>query len=145
VIPRKTSRSATADAVNEPRDLVSLGRRNGSEAIASHSANQRQVTICDGRDALGVVEFVNGNYTATDINGVIVGTFDSVLEAARSFKPRRCRPMAFERDDVGIDCPRCGRSVQVRKHKQITAKTLRQPYYYSTTIPRAARKQSASS
>lgn len=31
----------------------------------------------------------------------------------------------------GDPCPRCGRKTQIREHKKITARELRQPFYYS--------------
>lgn len=31
----------------------------------------------------------------------------------------------------GIACPRCGRATQIRAHKEITGKHLRQPFYYT--------------
>ena len=31
----------------------------------------------------------------------------------------------------GPCCPRCGRPTQIRKHREIGSKQLRQPYYYS--------------
>jgi hypothetical protein len=34
-------------------------------------------------------------------------------------------------EGAGIDCPRCGKPTQIREHKQVTDKQLRQPFYYS--------------
>lgn len=34
-------------------------------------------------------------------------------------------------DRIGPPCPRCGHDTQVRVHKRITDKLLRQPFYYS--------------
>ena len=31
----------------------------------------------------------------------------------------------------GIPCPRCGRPTQIREHKEVTPKQLRQPFYYA--------------
>jgi hypothetical protein len=34
-------------------------------------------------------------------------------------------------DGNGEPCPRCGGPTQIREHEQVTARQLRQPYYYS--------------
>jgi len=32
--------------------------------------------------------------------------------------------------EAGPPCPRCGRPMQIRKHRRIGSKQLRQPYYF---------------
>jgi hypothetical protein len=32
---------------------------------------------------------------------------------------------------IGDPCPRCGQLTEVREHRSVTAKLLRQPFYYS--------------
>lgn len=34
-------------------------------------------------------------------------------------------------DGAGVPCPRCGVTSQLRYHKEITEKLLKQPFYYS--------------
>ena len=42
---------------------------------------------------------------------------------------RACKPVVVGKN--GDPCPRCGCRTEIRQHKQIRAKHLRQPFYYS--------------
>jgi hypothetical protein len=44
--------------------------------------------VTDGRTALGVVEQIDGVFTAIDLTGEIIGTFRTLYEAARALPER---------------------------------------------------------
>jgi len=61
-----------------------LGRRIGPDAISKRGLNQHRVTIYDGRDAVGTVALTDGAFVAVTGTGEVVGSFDTLVAAARS-------------------------------------------------------------
>jgi hypothetical protein len=86
VARRKARRLATARSVDEPRDAVSLGRRNGSHAIPSCPNEQRSLAVSDGRESIGTVEVCDGTFVALDINGNGIGRYGTLKLAVRSLR-----------------------------------------------------------
>lgn len=64
-------------------------------------------SVAHGRTLVGTIDLIGGSFVATDIHGVITGTFRTRLEAARSFPDststnsgRRQRPLASTKRTV---------------------------------------------
>jgi hypothetical protein len=47
--------------------------------------------VTSGRDPLGVIELVDGAFIAIDVDGIEIGRFDSLKQAARAFNDGRAR------------------------------------------------------
>jgi hypothetical protein len=45
---------------------------------------QVHFAVSDGRVALGTIDVIDGMFVATDINGIVIGKFTTLGEAARA-------------------------------------------------------------
>jgi hypothetical protein len=60
-------------------------RKEFSHVPSSRSSDSKQYTVTDGRTALGTVELISGAFVAIASTGEVVGSFNTLVAAARSF------------------------------------------------------------
>jgi hypothetical protein len=69
--------------LNDDRSSAKRPRRSSREHPTS-----RTFAVTDGRLSIGKIELVDGFFTTIDIDGVIVGIFDTLRAASRAFPER---------------------------------------------------------
>jgi hypothetical protein len=57
-------------------------------ALRFHPTCSQTFAVCDGRLAVVSIEIVGGGFTAIDIDGGVLGTFDTLREPTRAFPER---------------------------------------------------------
>jgi hypothetical protein len=70
--------------VNEGQD-TSFGK---TRVQAFKSSCHVKQAVYDGRDAVGIVELIDGAFIAVDTTGEIVGSFRTLSQAVRAFPAR---------------------------------------------------------
>jgi hypothetical protein len=79
-MPRSTPKPANADGGS--REVRSADRKNDFPITSLGSAVQ--YTVTDGRNAVGIVEMIDGRYVAFDRDGTLIGRFQTLQHAVRA-------------------------------------------------------------
>jgi hypothetical protein len=78
---RKARRAAADRPARDSHAVSTAGQLRSREANAPRFAC---LAIYDGRDRIGSVEIVDGGFIAIGITGKVVGSFNTLIDAARS-------------------------------------------------------------